>query len=187
MINILFDRDSFKILTLFSLSPGSRFKRNEIKQNININNVPLDYALLRLIRSNILKREGNLYSLNFENKEMKEIVNIIERDHIYLKRIPIKIYFLILDLISDKILFKDCELYLFGSYSKLVYNDKSDIDIAILTSKDLKKDLLNKLIKKLEKRYNKAIEVHFFDKNKFYKNKKDPLVKDIIKNGVKLC
>jgi len=31
----------------------------------------------------------------------------------------------------------------------------------------------------------KSIEIHYFKTN-FYKNKKDPLVKDILRNGVKL-
>ena len=30
------------------------------------------------------------------------------------------------------------------------------------------------------------IEIHYFSKNEFYKNKKDPLIKDILKNGVRV-
>ncbi|MEW6408449.1 MAG: nucleotidyltransferase domain-containing protein, partial [Patescibacteria group bacterium] len=99
--------------------------------------------------------------------------------------IPLNVYFLLMDLISDIKLIKT-EVYLFGSYSKLIYREDSDIDIAILNNNSFKKELINKFIKKLEKKYNKKIELHFFNKSEFYKNKKDPLIKDIIRNGIKL-
>ena len=40
-------------------------------------------------------------------------------------------------------------------------------------------------ISEIERVYRKTLEVHFFREN-FHKNKKDPLVKDILKNGVRL-
>ncbi len=68
MINQIFNLDSFKILSLFSLSPGSRFRRKEIKERTKLNNIPLDKTLLKLLSGKILKKEENLYMLNFENK-----------------------------------------------------------------------------------------------------------------------
>lgn len=186
MINLIFNRDEFKILTIFSISPGSRFRRNEIKEKTRLNNVPLDVALLKLIRSSIIKKEKNFYSINFENEYSKLIIEIILKEYRLLKEIPLDIYFLIIDLISESELLKKTEIYLFGSYSKLVYKDTSDIDLAVLTSKDIDKKIADKIIQKLEKKYKKNIELHFFEKSEFYKNKKDPLVKDIIKNGIKL-
>jgi len=41
------------------------------------------------------------------------------------------------------------------------------------------------LTSKIESRYNKKIEIHYFGKN-FYSNKKDPIINDILRNGVKL-
>ena len=72
--------------------------------------------------------------------------------------------------------------YLFGSYSKLIYKDTSDIDIALLDSMEK----YSKIIGKLERKYGKRIEAHYFEKKEFYRNKKDPLVKDILKNGIRL-
>lgn len=77
------------------------------------------------------------------------------------------------------------DLYLFGSYLKLTYSDKSDIDIAIILDK-FDKNTFNKSVSKLETSYNQKIEIHYFNKNLFYKNKKYPLVKDILRYGVKL-
>ncbi|MBU2634475.1 MAG: nucleotidyltransferase domain-containing protein [Nanoarchaeota archaeon] len=186
MIHVIFDKNVVKILTLISLSPGSRFRRNEIKEKTKINNIPLDNALLKLIKSKVLKKENNFYSLNFGNEISNQILKIISNYYVYLKKIPLNIYFLSLDIISELKLFKNCELYLFGSYSKLIYKDTSDVDFAVLITKNFKKNILNKLIRKLENKYQKHIELHFFEKNKFYRNKRDPLVKDIIKNGIKL-
>ena len=61
MIEPVFDRDCFKIVSLFALSPGSRFKREEIKEKIRLNNVPLDKALAKLVNCHILKAEKSLY------------------------------------------------------------------------------------------------------------------------------
>jgi len=72
MINQIFNLDSFKILSLFSLSPGSRFRRKEIKERTKLNNIPLDKTLLKLLSGKILKKEENLYMLNFENKNTKK-------------------------------------------------------------------------------------------------------------------
>jgi len=72
MINQIFNLDSFKILSLFSLSPGSRFRRKEIKERTKLNNIPLDKTLLKLLSGKILKKEENLYMLNFENKNTEK-------------------------------------------------------------------------------------------------------------------
>ena len=186
MINQIFDLDSFKIISLFSLSPGSRFRRNEIKEKTKLNNVPLDKALLRLVYSRILKKEENFYKINFQNENAKKIIDISSGQYKDLKELPFDVYLLLLDLVSKLSIIRGIEVYLFGSYSKLIYNEKSDVDIAILTPKIFDKKNIRKITQKLEIVYKKSIELHFFEKKLFYKNKKDPLVKEIIKNGVRI-
>ncbi|MEW6063011.1 MAG: hypothetical protein AB1571_01405, partial [Nanoarchaeota archaeon] len=73
MINLIFDKDIFKILTIFSLSSGSKFKRNEFKEKTKLNNIPLDNALLKLIKANLFKKEKKFYSINFENNNIQII------------------------------------------------------------------------------------------------------------------
>ena len=73
---------------------------------------------------------------------------------------------------------------MFGSYAKLIFRENSDVDIAIV-SDVVDKRKIKKTIRKLEKEYKKKIEIHFFTK-KFYNNKRDPLVKDILQHGIKL-
>ncbi|MFH1631189.1 MAG: nucleotidyltransferase domain-containing protein [Candidatus Aenigmatarchaeota archaeon] len=186
MISQIFDRNSFKVLSLFALSPGSRFRRQEIKNRTMMHNIPLDEALSKLLMSELIKRDSGFYSINFDNKYTERIIDVVSSQHNEMKKLPLGVYFILIDLIYDTHLSIEIEMWLFGSYSKLIYNDKSDIDIAVLASEEFRKDTLKKTIRKLEGHYKKKIEIHFFEKKKFYKNKRDPLVKEILQHGIKL-
>ena len=180
MITQLFTQDCVKIMFLFSLSPGSRFDRNMVKEKVMLNNISLDRAIRHLLSSNIIKREKRFYSINFENEYSKRLLEICSKQHKELKEIPLNIFFLLMDFIKVVSLIKGMDVFLFGSYSKLIYSEKSDVDIAIISDKTVPLKTT-----KLEKKYGKIIEVHYFKKD-FWKNKKDPLIKSILKDGIKL-
>lgn len=185
MITDLFDGNIAKILTLFSISPGSKFSRNEIKEKTMLNNVPLDGALDILLHNNLLLKEKRLYSLNFENNNAKEMVDLLKKEHIRFKQMPLNTYYILIDVSSllskmDKIE----RVYLFGSFAKLIYTEKSDLDLAIVL-KEGKKEIIGNIRKdaaKVERKYSKPIEFHFFDKEDM--NKKDILIKEIKKNSI---
>ena len=181
MITSIFNHNIFKVLTVFSISPGSRFLRNEIKDKTKLNNVTLDESLNILLNSGILKKERRLIYLNLENKDL---INIIKKEHQNLNELYTDAFFPIVDLANSLSSMKNIEAYLFGSHAKLIYNENSDIDIAIISDKidDARKNKLKKVVSKIEKKYKKQIELHYFGKD-FYRNKKDPLVKDILRNG----
>jgi len=179
----IFNKDVLKVLTIFSTSPGSKFLRNELKEITRLNNVVLDNVLTLLINSKIIEKQKRLLVLKY-NEKARKLIKIIFEEYKSLKEIPFEVYFSLIELINFLSKFKGVKVYLFGSYSKLIYKRDSDIDIAIISEKINKSDI-NKLVNKIEKVYGKKIELHFFGKN-FYKNKKDPLVKDILKNGVEL-
>ena len=186
-ISLVLNQDAFKLLTVFSLSPGSRFKRKELKELTRLNNVPLDKALLRLVSSGVLSKRG-AYSVNMENEWAETLIRLCAKQHTQLRRIPLNVYFLIADFVFQASSFNGIELYLFGSYSKLVFSEKSDIDVAVLTLQNAKavKGRLLALAEKLGKNYGKEVQLHFFDKKGFYKNRRDPLVAEIIRNGIRL-
>jgi len=182
----IFNKDIFKILTIISLSPGSKFSRDELKKYTKMNNVLLDNALNILINSKIILREKRFFFLNLEKEDVKNVIDIVSLNYKKLNSLPLNVYFSILDFIFYLSRYKNFRLYLFGSYSKLIFNDKSDIDIAIVAdSLDKNKKLFNKIAQKIEKTYGKEIEIHYFSTN-FEKQKNDPLVKEILKNGVRL-
>jgi len=182
----IFNKDILKLLTIFSVSPGSKFSRDELKKKTKMNNVLLDNALIFLLNSQTIQKEKRFFHLNLDNENVKKIVEIIFSDYKKLKSLPFEVYFSILDLVYPLSKYKNFRVYLFGSYSKLIFNDKSDIDIAIISDLPEKtKRVFNKFIQKIEKVYGKEIELHYFSTN-FEKQKSDPLVKEILKNGVQL-
>ena len=186
MINQIFDKNIFKTLTLLSLSPGSRFNRKTIKEKTRMNNMPLDNVLSRLISSNILKKVENYYFVNLENEYAKQIIQIVSKEYKNLRELPLDVYFLLVDLVDELSKMKNVQVYLFGSYSKLIYSDKSDVDIAVIFSSIIRKKIIEKTIIKIEKLYRKSVEIHYFESSVFYKNEKDPLIGEISRNGIRL-
>lgn len=183
MITTILNRDVAEVLTVFSISPGSRFLRIDLQERTKQNNANLDKALNILLNSGIIKKEKKLLSLDMEKG--KEISSLVIKDYKNLKELPLDVYFSITNLLHSLARIKGIEVYLFGSYSKLVYNEKSDIDIALITDSLKDRKTISKMTGKIESRYGKPIEIHSFGKS-FHKNKKDPLVKDILRNGIRL-
>ena len=185
MISQAFSLNAYKVLSLFSLSPGSRFGRKEIKEKTLLNNRPLDVTLARLVNSGFLIRERRLYSLNFGNDDAKRLVDVLGKEYRRMREIPFGIYMIVLDMEHAVSAYPGTEAWLFGSYAKLVYREGSDIDMAVLTREKYRKEI-QRAASRIEKSYGKNIELHFLEKNGFYSNKKDPLVKDILKNGIRI-
>lgn len=186
MISQIFNTETFKILTIFSISPGSKMQRKELKEKTRMNNIILDNALNSLINSDILKKEKRLFNVNLGNEKVKSIIDIVSKQYKELKELPLKVYFALIELTDLLSRFKFLSAHLFGSYAKLVFKEDSDIDIAIVSNNEDKiRKSVDNLVQKLESRYSINMEIHYFGSN-FYKNKHDPLVKEIIQNGVKL-
>lgn len=187
MITDIFDKDIIKILTLFSVSPGSKFTRNEIKEKAVLNNVPLDSALSKLLNNKLLIKEKRFFNLNFENKNLKALMEIVRKEHLKFKEIPLKIYYILIDVSVVLANIKNIiNVYLFGSYAKLIHTEKSDIDLAVILEKE-GKDIISKIkksINKIERKYNKSLELHFFDKRDVHQ--KDPIIKEILRNNVEV-
>jgi predicted nucleotidyltransferase len=186
MIEPVFDRDCFKVLGVFAVSPGSRFRREEIKEKTRLNNVPLDKALVKLANCHIVKIQRGFYSLDFESENSKKLVEIVSKQQKELRDVPLVVFLLLTDLVDALSTVKGVEVWLFGSYAKLIYREKSDVDVAVIFEKMPKGLDLGRLGQKLEKTYGKQIQIHDFEKGPFYKNKNDPLVSDILRNGVRL-
>jgi len=156
-----------------------------LKEKIEIYNLPLDNSLTELLTLKIIKEKNRLYSLNLESLFVKKLLEEIKEKFFNL---PLKIQFVILDFISNISKIKNIkEIILFGSYSKLIYSDKSDIDLAIIfydkiKNKDKTEKKVSLIAEKISKKYKKEIQEHFFSEKEL-ENKKDPLIIDIKKNG----
>lgn len=187
MIMQLFDADVAKILTIMSMSKGSGFQRKELQERTRMNNVTLDNALRTVLNSGIVKKKKRHFFLNLENDYSKPLSDIVLRQYRELKEPPLDAYFSIIEMVAFLSRFGGVDVYLFGSYSKLVFKETSDIDIALVSDSigEKEKKAIVKAMQKIEKRHGKTVEMHYFGTN-FYKNRKDPLVKDIMTNGVRL-
>lgn len=183
MIISLLNKNSAKILLLFSTSPGRRYLRKEIQEKTEINNVPLDSSLAELLSSKLIMKKRRIYSLNLENNLASQILDELKE----LSSIPLKIKFILNDFVFYMSKVKGINsILLFGSYSKLIFSDKSDIDIAVICeSKGETEDKAITITDRLSKEYKKNIHVNFFS-GQDLKHKKDPLIKDILRNGKKL-
>lgn len=182
MIVNLLDPNVAKVLIIFSLAPGAKFRRKELKERTKLNNANLDKALNSLQNSKIVLRDNNFFKLNL-NEKTKILIETIQKEYKELNEIPLNVFFSILDLVNRIIFLKDVKVYLFGSYAKLTFKEGSDIDLAIISDKKL--DFLEKIALKIEKKYKTKIQLHFFGKD-FSKHKEDPLVREIIRNNIQL-
>ncbi len=185
MITSLFDKNIVKVLSYFSISPGSRFSRKDLKEATLLNNVPLDAALKTLLSAGTLSYADRLYSLNFENQYAKTVIDILKKEYIRFKELPFKVYLALIDIDSMLSGF-NINTHLFGSFAKLIYTERSDIDLAVVLNEPDKKlvENIKRVLEKVEKKYKKNIECHFFTEKDMQSS--DPLIKEILKNGVRL-
>lgn len=189
MISNIINKNLIKIIAYLVISPGSRYTRKEIKEKTSMNNTPLDDAIAKLKLLKIIKKEKSLYSINLESERTKSISELLKTE--YSKYNLSYNNFIILLEILDKISkFSHIEdIILFGSYSKLVHTDRSDIDIAIISSNKLNNKIeakIKKALNNLSEKEKKIIEPHLFTTKEIKENKSDPLIKDIIRNGKSL-
>jgi DNA polymerase sigma len=184
MLYNLLDKNCARIILLFATSPGRNHRRKEIQKWTNLNNVPLDISLNKLSVLKILREKDNLYSFNLES----EIVQKLIEEEKLLLNVPLKVQFALIDSIDalSKI-WQIKNIILFGSYSKLIFTDKSDMDLAIILGNNVKdKEKIEKQIfaiaKKLSKKHKKEIHYTLFSESDL-KHKEDLLIKDIVQNG----
>lgn len=182
MIINLIDKNLARVLLFLAISPGSNYTREEIKNRIQMNNVPLDESLNRLLALGAIKLNGKTYHLNLDNEFIK---NMIYEAKEILGNLPLVVQFEITNFIHGILKMDRIKKgILFGSYSKLIYSEKSDIDIALIMCGDKKRSekKIEIFADKISSEYKKRIEIHFFSE-KDMKHREDPLIKDILKNG----
>jgi len=183
LINII-DKNCAKIILLSIMSPGRKYNRKEIQEWTKLNNVPLDYSLSKLVFFKLINENKKIYSLNLENSTVK---NLLEEREILLN-LPLEVQFILIELLySFSVIRSIRKVILFGSYSKLIFTENSDIDLAVIFDDKTKNQTkLEKsafvIANKISRKYRKEIELHFF-KESDLKHKEDPLIKDITRNG----
>lgn len=184
MIINLMNKNSAKLLLFLAVSPGSRYSRGEIREKTGLNNVPLDLSLSELLNLKIIKIDKRLFYPNIESAIVRQIIDEVKEG---IGNLPLKVQFEIFDFVSAVLKIRGIEnIILFGSYAKLIYSEKSDVDIAVVFSdkQEMEKaeDKIGEIADKIGKKHKKEIQEHLFTKDDL-KHREDPLIKDILKNG----
>ena len=190
MISNIINKNSIRIIAYLAISPGSKYTRKDLKEKTQMNNIPLDETLNKLVYLRLIKKEKKLYSLNLESEKTKQIIEIIKKEYDKFS-LNYKVFIIVLEISEQLCKIKEIDqVILFGSYAKLIHTEKSDIDIAIIISsgkiENKTKNKIRKSIEKITNATNKIIETHIFTSKELKENTADPLIKDILKNGKSL-
>ncbi len=175
MSNMLLNKNKLKILREFSTDYTKRIYGRNIAKKLRMNQKTISNILNKLEKEHILKftQEGKnkYYYLNEFYPYIKEIIQLIEtqRKINFLEKYKkLKEFFLKLEKRDEEI------LIIFGSYANLSANEKSDLDVFVIGGiRD---------IEDLEELYNVKINIVKSNKNKF--DKKEHIIKEIIKNHI---
>jgi predicted nucleotidyltransferase len=185
--SILSQKSILKILKLFSVAPGKALNRNQIRDYTKMANVPLDNALGRLQKENIIGREKNLIRLNLSNKKTSEIIHLLEEEARHLREIPYGIWLILFDFSNSIPKTKFTRMFLFGSWAKHIARENSDVDLALIISKkDVKQEMkAEKIAEELEKKHKMKIQLHFFEEKELIE-KKNSIIKEIERDGIEV-
>ena len=175
MSNMVLNTKKLKILEEFSTDYSKRIYGRNIAKKLKVNQKTVSNLLNELEKEHILKftQEGKnkYYYLNEFYPHIKEIIQLIEiqrKVNFFEKYKKLKELFLKLEERIQGI------LIIFGSYANFNATEKSDLDVFVMGKiKDLED---------LEEFYNVKINIVKSNKNKF--NKKEHIIKEIIKNHI---
>ena len=169
----MFTEVNNKALQFFLKNPTKTFHLREIARQIKLSAAGTLKSLRRLEENSLVIRQKTKATDNFKaNLKNKEFQNLKYIYNIY----SIKGSGLI-DFLNDRYSFPEA-IILFGSYSKGEDLETSDIDIAIITKKELSFDL-----SKFEKLLERKIVVHEISLEKASKEFINNLINGIILSG----
>ncbi len=185
--NYLGNKTAWKIIRVLAESPYRGTSREEIRKITKSGNYALSNALKLLKNYSIInsKKIGKkeVYWLNPNSEIVKGLIYLCELEKENLKGLsPSKIIFL--SKVVEKIIegMNPLKVVLFGSHAKGIATSQSDYDICVVVDK--KKRTHFTTIAKLPEN----VEIHLFEKKEFIelKKRKDPLVEEILKDGIDL-
>lgn len=192
---VLGSKAVWRILVVLAQAPGQGITKEEIKKITQLGGNSLFKSMNMLVKNDILntKKFGKrtYYALNLDNRYSKLIAEVVALERREMNDMNQKIVVILREYIRKIFDTIDAgninKVYVFGSIVKSSYNEKSDIDIAIITEKSLSvKQTINleKISEKIEKRFGRKIQTHFFTKEEF--NSKNKLAEQVQRDGIKL-
>jgi len=163
------------ILKQFFENPKRSYHIRELARLTKINHTTVRQYLNRLVKENILDKRKERSNILYASKPSKMYLNL--KLFYNLEKIRIS------NIISDiEKTYEYPVIVLFGSYSKALDDEKSDLDLCLIT--DITKEFNTE---SYEKTINRKINIHHFTKNSFKNAKtKNPELINSICNGIVL-
>lgn len=179
----------WRVLGLFSSTPGKALSREELRQFTGLGNEPLSAALERLKKFELMdvrkvgKRE--YYTLNLANKWMPKILDLCkaeaEENQAMRSDVMTPVREFTRKLLEQTDSIK--KVIVFGSVVKRTETKHSDIDLALVVEReDTKQELaVEGIIAGIKERFGRQIQVHYFTEDEFKQDNK--ICEDIKKEG----
>ena len=178
-------RVELKIIDFLARNKDKKFTINKIAKNIKEHYSFVHKTINKLNKENIIIKtkagKAHLCSLNTDNEKAIILIQLSEiekKNELYNKNGKLKL--MLEDFIkSIKTQPNLLSIILFGSYSKGNTTKESDIDILILSKKNIN---IEKITKEIYAKYGKEINPIIMTPNDFKKQKDKPIIKEIINN-----
>jgi predicted nucleotidyltransferase len=184
-------KSTWRILELLFETPRKPVSRKDLFKFTKLGNAPLSRGLERLASVGVITKEKHerkeKYYINEMNEYARAFQELWKKEQTDLRNLSYDIRTISSEFVRG--LNENCrgvsKIILFGSHAKGTASIHSDIDFAVVFSKDLVQEIeVTRIVHKLEKQFNVKIQVHYFTEKSFLgKNK---LVKEIKNDGIKL-
>ncbi len=164
-----------KIMSIFFEEPENDFYIREIARKIGLSHTGVRKRLIGLEKEGlVIRKKSNTYEI-YTSKINKAYLNL-------------KLFYN-LEKIRDSGIIGDLEkefeyptIVLFGSYSKAIDDNNSDVDLFIISTKES-----NFKVEKYDKILKRKIQLHIFTRKKFQElKKKSPELVNSVCNGIVL-
>lgn len=190
---VLGSKAVWRIFSVVAESPGQGVTKDEIRKITKLGGNSLFKSMSLLLHNGLILSvkygKRTYYKLNLNDKYVKQIIEIIKLEKHDTNNLNPNILIILREYVRQIFSLIDLkETYVFGSVVKSSYREESDIDIAIITEKEIstkERIGIEKVNENIEKRFGREIQAHFFTKDEFAKSKTS-LVEQIHRDGIKL-
>lgn len=186
-------KSAWRILSVMTEAPGRGFSMGEIAEATRLGGSSLSRTLALLVLHGLAEVNGRgrskLYRLNLGHTQVKHIIALCERERKELNYLPWEIVSLLREYV--RLVIEELpvnEVILFGSQARRTARKSSDIDIALILTRELETKehiALTEITRELEKRFGVQIQSHPFT-NRQFSQKEDTLVQEIQRDGINL-
>lgn len=190
---VLGSKAVWRVLSVLAEAPGQGVTKEEIKKITKLGGNSMFESVRILLKSDMIVFEKagkkTFYRMNMNNKYSRLVSEIIQNERKDLNNMSLKIVTILREYVRQIIDSIDvAAAYVFGSTVKSSYREDSDIDIAVITEKDIsakERIALERIGEKVEKRFGREIQPHFFTEKEFMKSE-GGVIEQVKRDGIRL-